>query len=273
MDQTHFGNQISRLRQNKNMTQEQLAARIGVTPQALSRWERGQSLPDLTLLTEICQILEVCADELLGISTLKPPKQNHDRYHEVVWSRLRNCLEPLELIFGEKLVPVFMNDTYMQKIVEQRERLAAEGMLMPVVRVRDELELETNEFQIVSYRRKLYSERLTSFGERTCDYICDCLGRAVQDNYAHILNQELVKELTDNLQIKYPVLVGGAVPGRISYGLLTDVLKTLIRGGYSIAYLEKVIEILDRVLRRSPETPEEELARIVLQKLEEYISS
>ncbi len=95
MDQTHFGNQISRLRQNKNMTQEQLAARIGVTPQALSRWERGQSLPDLTLLTEICQILEVCADELLGISTLKPPKQNHDRHHEVVWSRLRNCLEPL----------------------------------------------------------------------------------------------------------------------------------------------------------------------------------
>ena len=75
------------------------------------------------------------------------------------------------------------------------------------------------------------------------------------------------------MQIKYPVLVGGAVPGRISYGLLTDVLKTLIRGGHSIAYLEKVIEILDRVLRRSPETLEEELARIVLQKLEEYISS
>lgn len=273
MDQTHFGSRISRLRQNKNMTQEQLAARIGVTPQALSRWERGQSLPDLFLLTEACQILEVSADELLGISTPKSPEQNHDRRHEVVWSRLRNCLEPLELIFGEKLVPVFMNDTYMQKIVEQREKLAAEGILMPVVRVRDELELETNEFQIVSYRRKLYSERLTSFDEHTCDYICGCLGRAVQDNYAHILNQELVKELTDNLQIKFPVLVGGAVPGRISYGLLTDVLKALIRGGCPIAYLEKVIEILDRILRRSPETPEEELARIVSREMKEHISS
>lgn len=273
MDQTHFGSRISRLRQNKNLTQEQLAARIGVTPQALSRWECGQSLPDLSLLTEVCQILEVSADELLGISTPKSPEQNNDRHHEVVWSRLRNCLEPLELIFGEKLVPVFMNDTYMQKIVEQREKLAAEGMLMPVVRVRDELELETNEFQIVSYRRRLYSDRLTSFDEHTCDYICGCLGRAVQDNYAHILNQELVKELTDNLQIKFPVLVGGAVPGRISYGLLTDVLKALIRGGCPIAYLEKVIEILDRILRRSPETPEEELARIVSREMKEHISS
>ena len=271
MDQTHFGNRISRLRQNNNMTQEQLAARIGVTPQALSRWERGQSLPDLSLLTEVCRILAISADELLDISIKNHPgqSQNPDRRHEVVWSRLRNCLEPLELIFGEKLVPIFMNDAYMQKIIEQREKLAAEGILMPVVRVRDKLELETDEFQIVSYRRKLYFERLTSVDEYTCDYICGCLGKAVQDNYAHILNQELVKELTDNLQIKYPVLVSGAVPGRISYGLLTDVLKHLIREGHSIAYLEKVIEILDRVLRRCPETPEEELVRIVSRKMKE----
>ena len=37
--------------------QEELAGRIGVTPQALSKWERGQSLPDVSLLTDICQIL------------------------------------------------------------------------------------------------------------------------------------------------------------------------------------------------------------------------
>lgn len=71
------------------------------------------------------------------------------------------------------------------------------------------------------------------------------------------------------MQIKYPVLVGGAVPGRISYGLLTDVLKQLIREGHSVAYLEKVIEILDRVLRQDPQTPEEQLAQIVSQKMKE----
>ena len=35
------------------MTQEELAGRIGVTPQALSKWERGQSLPDVSLLTDL----------------------------------------------------------------------------------------------------------------------------------------------------------------------------------------------------------------------------
>lgn len=271
MDQSKFGNRISRLRQNKNMTQEQLAARIGVTPQALSRWERGQSLPDLSLLTEVCRILEVSADELLGISNKNPSEQNPGHIQDEVWSRLRNCLEPLELIFGEKLVPVFMNDSHMQKIVEQRKKLAAEGILMPVVRIRDELDLKSREFQILSYRRKLYSEQLTSVDENTCEYISGCLGRVVQDNYAYILNQELVKELTDNLQIKFPVLVSGTVPDRISYGLLTDVLKKFVCEGNSIVYLEKVIEILDRVLRRCPETSEDELVKIVSEQIKEQI--
>ena len=37
----HIGDIISKMRQNKNMTQEEFASRLGVTPQAVSRWERG----------------------------------------------------------------------------------------------------------------------------------------------------------------------------------------------------------------------------------------
>ena len=40
-----IGDKISEYRQNKGLTQEELAGKIGVTPQALSKWERGQSLP------------------------------------------------------------------------------------------------------------------------------------------------------------------------------------------------------------------------------------
>ena len=42
-----IGDKISEYRQNKGLTQEELAGKIGVTPQALSKWERGQSLPDV----------------------------------------------------------------------------------------------------------------------------------------------------------------------------------------------------------------------------------
>lgn len=270
MEQVDFGNRILRLRQNKNMTQEQLAARIGVTPQALSRWERGQSLPDLALLADVCRVLEVSADELLGIEDRKEPENGDGRSRDVIWGRLRNCLEPLELVFGEKLVSVFMDDSYTEKIAEQRELLAAEGILMPVVRVRDELQLEPNEFMVLSYRRILFSERLTCVDEKACEYMSGCLGKTVWENYAHILNQELVKELTDNLQIKFLVLIGGAVPGRISYGMLTDVLKAFVSEGNSMVYLEKVIEILDRVLRECPERSMNELVQIVSEQIKAY---
>ncbi len=42
--QRQIGETISRFRQNQNMTQEEFASRLGVTPQAVSKWERGDSL-------------------------------------------------------------------------------------------------------------------------------------------------------------------------------------------------------------------------------------
>ena len=47
MKENNFSSRLSMFRQNKNMTQEELAERMGVTPQALSKWERGHSLPDI----------------------------------------------------------------------------------------------------------------------------------------------------------------------------------------------------------------------------------
>lgn len=63
-----IGSRLSVCRQNRNMTQEELANRIGITPQALSKWERGVSLPDTSMLPELARILETSSDYLLGIS-------------------------------------------------------------------------------------------------------------------------------------------------------------------------------------------------------------
>lgn len=268
MEQLNFGSKISQLRQNKNMTQEQLAVRVGVTPQALSRWERNQSLPNMTILADLCRVLEISADYLLGTENEKTGENADNRMQDEMWNRLRNCLEPLELIFGEKLVPAFMNDSFMEKIVKWRNKLASEGILMPVVRVRDELQLEPNEFMVLSYHRVLFSERLDSVDGETCEYMICRLSETVRERYADILNCDLVKGLTDNLQVKFPVLVGETVPELISYGLLTDVLKELINKGISIVYLAKVIEILARTLRRTPGASMDELVEIVEGQLE-----
>ena len=53
-----IGSRISACRQNKNMTQDELAGRLGITPQALSKWERGQSFPDISMLADLFRLFE-----------------------------------------------------------------------------------------------------------------------------------------------------------------------------------------------------------------------
>jgi len=61
-----FGEHIKHHRTQQNMTQEELASRLSVSAQAVSKWERGESLPDTALLPVIADALEVSLDRLFG---------------------------------------------------------------------------------------------------------------------------------------------------------------------------------------------------------------
>ena len=65
MDKT-IGKRIAELRKNKGLKQENLAEMIGVSGQAVSKWENDQSCPDISLLPQLAQILGVTVDELLS---------------------------------------------------------------------------------------------------------------------------------------------------------------------------------------------------------------
>ena len=66
LDNKKIGNYIQMLRKRAELTQEELGERLGITAQSVSNWERGESLPDTTLLPELALILETSVDELLG---------------------------------------------------------------------------------------------------------------------------------------------------------------------------------------------------------------
>lgn len=60
-----IGNRISRLRKGKSMSQEALAEQLGVSSQAVSKWENDQSCPDISLLPQLAKLLDITVDELL----------------------------------------------------------------------------------------------------------------------------------------------------------------------------------------------------------------
>lgn len=248
-----IGSRLSVCRQNKNMTQEELAYRLGVTPQALSRWERGMSLPDTSILPSIARMLEISTDYLLGINQQNTMGGDGCKLQHMIGENLRNALEPLELIFGEELIPLFTDQNYTDEIKELRLRLSREGFLLPVFRIRDELRLENREFMILSYGNVLCSEKLACEGEKCGDenslrHIIERLGSCIREKYYEILNPDLLKGLVDNLKIKYPVLIEGVISEKISYGLLTDMVKCLLHRGCSIACLPKIIEGMECLL-------------------------
>ena len=64
----YFGENIKKLRKEKELTQETLADFLGVSFQAVSKWERGETYPDITMLPVISSFFNISVDELLGVN-------------------------------------------------------------------------------------------------------------------------------------------------------------------------------------------------------------
>lgn len=68
---------LKSLRASKNLTQENLATKLGVTRQTISKWEKGISVPDADVLSQIADIFEVSVAELLGSEEKEEIKEDH----------------------------------------------------------------------------------------------------------------------------------------------------------------------------------------------------
>lgn len=66
MDQIKIGKFIATRRKMENMTQMQLAERLGITDRAISKWENGRSLPDSSVMLALCEILRITVNDLLS---------------------------------------------------------------------------------------------------------------------------------------------------------------------------------------------------------------
>lgn len=66
MNQEKIGKFISKCRKEKNITQSELAEKLGVTDRSVSNWENGKNMPDLSLFIPLCELLNISINELLS---------------------------------------------------------------------------------------------------------------------------------------------------------------------------------------------------------------
>ena len=91
-----IGEMIRKYRKSKNMTQEEMASRLGVTAPAVNKWENGNSYPDVTLLAPIARLLGISTDTLLSFHEELTEEEVKQIVYEVD-AKLKN--EPYEKVF------------------------------------------------------------------------------------------------------------------------------------------------------------------------------
>ncbi len=125
-DMKNVGFKISELRKQQNMTQMELADRMGISFQAVSNWERGSSMPDISKLPELAQIFHVTIDEILSEKSglvESAAKDNLGEYLEDNTVTLKEATDAAPILKPEQINMIFdrveremMNSQEMQDV-------------------------------------------------------------------------------------------------------------------------------------------------------------
>lgn len=126
-----FGENLKTIRKTKGYTQEELAIKIHVVRQTISKWEKGLSVPDADTLSKLADVLEINVSELLGSEIKEETDKNEiakqlakiseqlavkNRRHKRIWKVIGAIL--LAAIVANMLLVVFGTVTYNEKDTE-----------------------------------------------------------------------------------------------------------------------------------------------------------
>ncbi len=271
--QMEIGKRIAECRREQSFTQEELANRIGVTPQALSQYERGLRYPDIDILRALCNVLGVSSDYMIGTDENKMTESNDPLIQNEIWKNLRNSLEPLALVFGADIVPAmaeaFSEDGEgLRQMSDTRLKLSKEGILLPIVNLKDWTELKPREFVVLAYDNVIYQEIISEETEITADYLIHKLEETVRAKYDEFLNVSMIKDMVNNLRINHSALIDGIIPEKISYGQILTVCKGMIVRGNSMIYFPRILEFMEEANRSKMNISDADMITFVAEKLE-----
>ena len=123
MDQIKIGRFIAACRKRANLTQLQLADKLGITDKAISKWERGITMPDTSIMLELCDILGISVNELLSGEKINMENNNQkneqllldmakelEKKNKTIWNSMWTIMTVsiIGLIGGLAIIAFFM---------------------------------------------------------------------------------------------------------------------------------------------------------------------
>ena len=98
MNQEKIGKFIAKCRKNKNMTQQELAEKLGVSDRTVGNWENGRNMPDLSLFKPLCDELDISINDLMSGEKIKK-----EQYQEKLEENIVNLTVGNKKIFSKRL--------------------------------------------------------------------------------------------------------------------------------------------------------------------------
>ncbi len=128
MDQIKIGKFISEQRKRNNLTQIQLAEKLNITDRAVSKWENGKSMPDTSIMLDLCNELKISVNELLSGEVIEMNNYNEKMEQNLIdMVRQKETsdkrLLKMEIVIGVLISIVFFVLIFIASFVEMEDWL------------------------------------------------------------------------------------------------------------------------------------------------------
>ena len=113
MDQIKIGKFIAECRKKNNLTQMQLAEKLNITDRAISKWENGKSMPDSSIMLELCNELKISVNELLSGEMIEMKDYNQIAEKNLLEMAKKEEVQNKKMMFYEIVIGYMSSVTFL----------------------------------------------------------------------------------------------------------------------------------------------------------------
>ena len=229
MDQEKVGKFIAKLRREQGLTQRELGDKVGIGYRSVSKWERGLTSPDISIINELSEILKVTSDELLkgerSNKTINNTNNNNNSFLEKHKTKIIIALSlTIIMILTTFIIGIINNKTYTYNIESADENYVAEGKLMlhknEISIIINKLIFLDKEFAstiIENYEYSVYINNTLLFRRGSIEIMPEPIDSLDKENTIETIMKDFTINYSDDIVLKKTEVLNKKLTIRISF--------------------------------------------------------